>query len=156
MRVLVGLGCGCIVICLELVENLCGGNMNFFGKEASGDCPLDIFENLFARKRPRPVEPAIIQDENNNTVENSQKKKLEVLYDGYFYDVTDFIERHPGGKIMELYTESGEDATIAIHQFHYRSLKMVLARMKGLKKRPALEEEGIKNNFRKNTNKTVL
>ncbi len=88
-----------------------------------------------------------IKNEENQKVEKvkpekSESKVLEVLCDGYYYDVTDFIARHPGGDIINLYVESGEDATIPIQQFHYRSLKTVMARMKGLKKRKATVEEG--------------
>lgn len=79
--------------------------------------------------------------------EKKESKKLEVLCDGYYHDVTEFIDRHPGGDIINLYVESGEDATIAIQQFHYRSLNMVMARMKGLKKRKATNEEGKKINI---------
>lgn len=116
--------------------------------------PLQTMENLSAGEdgsdsvlRKRMVETG---DRNNNSLESTHPKRVEVLYDGYYYDVTDFIKRHPGGNIIELYTENGEDATIPIQQFHYRSLKTVLARMKGLKKRPATDEEGKKVTVRSN------
>jgi len=63
--------------------------------------------------------------------------KKEILCDGYFYDVTEWVKRHPGGKIIEFYTDSGEDATLAIQQFHQRSTKRIKAIMSSLKKRPA-------------------
>ncbi|CAL8085966.1 unnamed protein product [Orchesella dallaii] len=93
--------------------------------------------SLLLRKR---MTSAVIGHNNNNVEEKRGAKKLEILYDGYFYDVTKFIKQHPGGDIIELY-ENGDDATLAIQQFHYRSLKMVLAKMKGLPKRPATTEE---------------
>ncbi|CAL8085963.1 unnamed protein product [Orchesella dallaii] len=93
-------------------------------------------ESLILRKRMTSETSAY----ESESVEKRGGKKLEILYEGYFYDVTEFIKRHPGGNIIELY-QNGEDATIAIQQFHYRSLKMVLARMKGLPKRPATTEE---------------
>lgn len=65
----------------------------------------------------------------------------EILCDGYFYDVTDFISRHPGGSIIKYYTQSGEDATHAIQQFHQRSAERVRSMMKAFKKRPALDSE---------------
>jgi len=65
------------------------------------------------------------------------KKKLEILYDGFFYDVTEFINRHPGGNIIKFYTEPGEDATLALEQFHHRSIDKVKLIMKSLPKRPA-------------------
>lgn len=39
--------------------------------------------------------------------------------------MTDWIPKHPGGKIIEFYCNSGEDATQAIQQFHFRSLDRV-------------------------------
>jgi hypothetical protein len=67
--------------------------------------------------------------------------KKEILYDGSYYDVTEWVKRHPGGKIIEFYTESGEDATHAIQQFHQRSTRKVMGIMGSLKKRPANENE---------------
>lgn len=67
--------------------------------------------------------------------------RKEVLFDGYFYDVTDFVKRHPGGSIIEYYTKNGEDATHAIQQFHQRSTKRVTAIMNSLKRRPASDSE---------------
>lgn len=67
--------------------------------------------------------------------------RKEVLFDGYFYDVTDFVKRHPGGSIIEYYTKNGEDATHAIQQFHQRSTKRVTGIMNSLKKRPASDSE---------------
>ncbi|KAJ6647039.1 Acyl-lipid (8-3)-desaturase [Pseudolycoriella hygida] len=67
--------------------------------------------------------------------------KKEILIDGYYYDVADFIKKHPGGSIIEYYTKSGEDATLAVQQFHLRSMKRVTGIMSSLKKRPAPENE---------------
>jgi len=64
--------------------------------------------------------------------------RKEIYYEGYLYDVTDWIPDHPGGKIIEFYTDEGEDATIPIQQFHQRSIKQILARMKTFSKRPAI------------------
>lgn len=65
----------------------------------------------------------------------------EILCDGYFYDVTNFIKKHPGGSIIEFYTKNGEDGTHAIQQFHQRSIKIVKIMLKSFKKRPALDSE---------------
>lgn len=65
----------------------------------------------------------------------------EILCDGYFYDVTDFISKHPGGSIIKYYTKSGEDASHAIQQFHQRSAKRVRMMMKAFKRRPASDFE---------------
>lgn len=67
--------------------------------------------------------------------------RKEILFDGYFYDVTDFIKRHPGGSVITYYTKRGEDATHAIQQFHHRSINKVNAMMSSLKKRPASDTE---------------
>lgn len=67
--------------------------------------------------------------------------RKEVLFDGHFYDVTDFIKKHPGGSIIEYYTKTGEDGTHAIQQFHQRSIKRVKGIMSSFKKRPATDSE---------------
>lgn len=69
------------------------------------------------------------------------KDRKEILFDGYFYDVTDFVKKHPGGSIIEYYTKTGEDSTHAIQQFHQRSIKRVRAIMGSFKKRLALDCE---------------
>jgi cytochrome b involved in lipid metabolism len=76
---------------------------------------------------------------NEETVQGNNTK--EVYYKGYFYDVTEWVRRHPGGKIIEFYTKKGEDATLPIQEFHNRSIKKVTAIMNSLKKRPATLEE---------------
>lgn len=67
--------------------------------------------------------------------------RKEILFDGYFYDVTDFVKKHPGGSIIEYYTKNGEDGTHAIEQFHQRSMKRVKVIMSSFKKRPASDSE---------------
>ncbi len=71
-------------------------------------------------------------------------ERKELLVDGYFYDVTDFVKRHPGGSIIEFYTKAGEDSTHAITQFHHRSIDRVHKIMSSFKRRPALDSESIK------------
>ena len=63
--------------------------------------------------------------------------KQEIYYGGYYYDVTSFISRHPGGKVIEFYIDKSEDATIPIQQFHGGSIKKVIALMNTLHKRQA-------------------
>jgi hypothetical protein len=60
--------------------------------------------------------------------------RKEILYEGHYYDVTHWIRRHPGGNIIQFYTECGEDATLAVQQFHQRSMGKVAGIMRGLKK----------------------
>lgn len=67
--------------------------------------------------------------------------RKEILFDGFFYDVTDFISKHPGGPIIKYYTEKGEDSTQAIQQFHLRSIEKIRLMMGALKKRPASKSE---------------
>ncbi|XP_035714578.1 acyl-lipid (8-3)-desaturase isoform X2 [Folsomia candida] len=69
------------------------------------------------------------------------KQRNEILYEGHFYDVTNWIDRHPGGKIIQFYTAPGEDATLAVQQFHNRSLPKTLAIMRGLPRRKATPED---------------
>ena len=73
--------------------------------------------------------------------ESTVSSVKEVLYDGYFYDVTNFVKKHPGGSIIEYYTQHGEDATHSIQQFHQRSTKKVSAIMNSFKKRKAHDDE---------------
>jgi hypothetical protein len=90
----------------------------------------------------------------NNTSEPLLSEQVkaegkEILYEGFYYDVSSFIQRHPGGNVIKFYTEPGEDATMAIQQFHHRSIKQVLGIMKSLPKRPASQ---VKGNLIKNPN----
>jgi hypothetical protein len=80
-------------------------------------------------------------------IANNSSKKCEILYDGHFYDVTQWIPRHPGGNVIKFYTEGGEDATLAIQQFHHRSLRQVQGIMKSFQKRIALPEERMELYF---------
>lgn len=77
----------------------------------------------------------------SNESTNEKKGKYEILANGYFYDVSNFYERHPGGELINMYLNTHEDATIAIQQFHYRSTKRVEAILKSFPKRVATEEE---------------
>ncbi|XP_037040920.1 acyl-lipid (8-3)-desaturase-like isoform X2 [Bradysia coprophila] len=72
---------------------------------------------------------------------HTKVERKEILYSGYFYDVTEFIKKHPGGRIITYYTQTGEDSTVAVQQFHSRSMKRVNIMMNTLKKRPASSSE---------------
>jgi len=72
-------------------------------------------------------------------IKNSQPK-FEILYEGFLYDVSSFIPRHPGGNIIRFYTEPGEDATLAIQQFHHRSMDRIVKIMKTFPKRIATDK----------------
>jgi len=88
------------------------------------------------------IRDATQDNENLIQEENAMKiGKKEILYDGYFYDVTNFIDRHPGGSVIEYYTNTNEDATCPIMMFHHRSKKKVDAIMNTLPRRPAMEHE---------------
>jgi hypothetical protein len=68
---------------------------------------------------------------------NSTETRKEVLYKGTLYDVTDFVRRHPGGRIIEMYARPGEDASDAFDQFHRRSIDKVMKTLGTLPSRPA-------------------
>jgi hypothetical protein len=40
--------------------------------------------------------------------------RLEIRYQDWYYDVTNFVLKHPGGNVIFFYTEKGEDATQGI------------------------------------------
>ncbi|ODM91448.1 Fatty acid desaturase 2 [Orchesella cincta] len=84
-------------------------------------------------------------------------QRKEILYDGFYYDVTDFIQRHPGGnEIISYFTNPGEDATVAIQQFHARSIEKIHSIMKSFKRRPATEtEDNYENQMTKEKNKAL-
>lgn len=87
-----------------------------------------------------------MKEMKENPFSESKEKDIrkEILYDGYFYDVTEFIKKHPGGTVIEYYTEKGEDATHAVQQFHKRSKEKVSLMMNGLKRRqPAPNESDL-------------
>jgi len=74
------------------------------------------------------------QQNLDNTRPPSTKQRKEIIYEGDVYDVTDWVSRHPGGRIIEFYTQPGEDSTLAIQQFHNRSMLRVSGLMKSMKK----------------------
>jgi len=85
--------------------------------------------------------PPNVQGVSPEPQPQSAQEKKEVYYNGYFYDVTDWIRKHPGGNIIKFYTKQGEDASLAIQEFHNRSTKKVLSIMSSLKKRPATPKD---------------
>ncbi|ODM92744.1 Fatty acid desaturase 2 [Orchesella cincta] len=81
------------------------------------------------------------QQKKNDSNSITAPAKKEILCDGWYYDVTDFARRHPGGSIIEYYTKNNEDATLAIQQFHQRSTARVKAILKSFKRRPATDAD---------------
>lgn len=76
--------------------------------------------------------------------EAGSAEKLEVLYDGVMYDVTNM--KHPGGSVIKFYAGKGIDATQAFDNFHVRS-KKASKMLKSLPSRPAeavVKKEKIK------------
>jgi cytochrome b involved in lipid metabolism len=90
--------------------------------------------------RSHPHQEEQVNNETNNN-HGANEKRLEILFEGNYYDVTHFIQRHPGGNVIKFYTEKGEDATQAIQQFHNRSIHQIHIILKSFKKRPALDNE---------------
>jgi len=90
--------------------------------------------------------PQLTDHSNNLKIDsnlNCEPKRLELQYNGYLYDVTSFIQRHPGGRIIEMFLKTGEDSFNAVQQFHFRSMTKVSAIMESLPKRPITEAKGI-------------
>lgn len=67
--------------------------------------------------------------------------KKEILYEGEYYDITNWIPYHPGGNVIKFYTKPGEDATAAVQQFHYRSKDKVLQILGSFQRRAPGEGE---------------
>ncbi|CAL8112317.1 unnamed protein product [Orchesella dallaii] len=88
--------------------------------------------------------------------EDRVNKVKEILYDGVYYNVTDFIGIHPGGRqIMEYFCTAGEDATLPIQQFHSRTIGKVNGLLKSFKKRPASDLEDVKTQKVQEKNKQL-
>jgi len=85
--------------------------------------------------------PQLPDSENTVKTLKPSSGRQEIYYDGYFYDVTEWIPRHPGGGVIKFFTQKGEDATIPIQQFHKRSWKKILGILKSLRRRPAEPNE---------------
>lgn len=108
-------------------------------------CAINIYfirKKILSASTPQTMNSTELNEKIETTHKEMKNLELiagrkEILFDGYFYDVTDFIKKHPGGRIISYYTNSGEDSTHAIQQFHYRSIKRVKVMMNSLKKRPA-------------------
>ena len=73
-----------------------------------------------------------------------ETNKLELRFDGDDYDITSWAKHHPGGGVIRFYTEEGEDASIAIRQFHQRSISKVMSMLRSFKSRPATMTEECK------------
>ncbi|XP_021968628.2 acyl-lipid (8-3)-desaturase-like [Folsomia candida] len=94
---------------------------------------------------PEPMDARCVDDDHiaPKPQQDTGSKKLELLSNGYYYDVTSFVERHPGGPIIQMYLNNCEDATQAIQQFHARSRKRVDAIMNSFPKRKATDADLI-------------
>lgn len=103
-------------------------------------CPPKVANKL----SEKPAQPQV--------VETSKTKVLSI--DGVMYDVTEFLPRHPGGKVLEYYLN--QDATDVFEAMHYHSKKAKLV-LKSLPKvsgngLPTIENDGDKpfvQDFRK-------
>jgi len=102
--------------------------------------PIDYFSSSDTLKYVKEELPG--DSDSTDSIKTPDPSKVELLYDGYFYDVTSWIKRHPGGDVINLYTSSGEDSSVAIRQFHLRTFDRVMTIMKMLPKRPAVVEKG--------------
>lgn len=62
----------------------------------------------------------------------------EILINGRFYDITDFT--HPGGSIINFFSNSGADASLSFNEFHHKSSRAQLY-LRSLKSRKASSDE---------------
>mmetsp|Transcript_12026 Transcript_12026/g.14294 ORF Transcript_12026/g.14294 Transcript_12026/m.14294 type:complete len:419 (+) Transcript_12026:47-1303(+) len=67
----------------------------------------------------------------------------EMLIKGNWYQVENFVKRHPGGRILNFYR--GKDATQAYREFHQRSERADRL-LKSLKSRPADKGDAVVDN----------
>mmetsp|Transcript_4546 Transcript_4546/g.11090 ORF Transcript_4546/g.11090 Transcript_4546/m.11090 type:complete len:2751 (-) Transcript_4546:1570-9822(-) len=97
--------------------------MGYVGKSSQED---DILLVGKAAATPVPA-PTAASDTN----------KMEIMIDGKIVDVTNYVKKHPGGRILEFMKNT--DATDAFSQFHHRSerAKKVL---RSLPKRDCVDE----------------
>ena len=84
--------------------------------------------------------PEALREDQENKGDMSGPR-TELCFDGDYYNVATWAKHHPGGKIIEFYTEKGEDASIAIRQFHLRSMPKVMSILKSLKCRSGCDTE---------------
>lgn len=68
--------------------------------------------------------------------------KHEILINSHYYDVINWIPRHPGGNIIKFYTKQGEDASAAFDQFHGRCLNAAEKVLKHLPSREVAKKNG--------------
>ncbi len=71
-----------------------------------------------------------------------ESSNADLLIDGKIYDVTDFIDKHPGGSVIKFYAGKDIDASQAFNQFHCRSKKANVT-MKQYFKRDVTNKEMI-------------
>lgn len=60
--------------------------------------------------------PPIVQNESKN-----ESEKLFLTIEGFRYDITDFVRKHPGGNVIKYYVADQLDATDVFYAFHSRS-----------------------------------
>ncbi|KAI9610889.1 hypothetical protein H4Q26_008733 [Puccinia striiformis f. sp. tritici PST-130] len=84
----------------------------------------DIFTVLPPR-RPHLYQSNTINHDQNHQHSGSEKHKDEksawTIVEGKVYDVTEFLEEHPGGKKI-LLKNCGKDSTELFHQYHTKKI----------------------------------
>ncbi|CAD7929739.1 unnamed protein product [Amoebophrya sp. A25] len=77
--------------------------------------------------------------------DSKETTKMELLIDGKIVDVTSYIGKHPGGRVLEFM--AGTDATDAYNQFHHRSERAnkILQRLPQREPSDAAELESFAN-----------
>jgi len=94
---------------------------------------------MAARPQADPIE-----EFKSQKMESADPKKLELQYNNYAYDVTSFVDKHPGGKIIAMYLKTKEDSFNAVEQFHFRAIDRVHNIMKALPRRPLEIKNGMR------------
>jgi delta8-fatty-acid desaturase len=71
------------------------------------------------------------------SVSNSPEPKARktIIYQGRRYDVTDWLDRHPGGSIIKQFV--GQDVTVPLHMFHDTRGRVIQKLLKAMDAGPA-------------------
>ena len=77
--------------------------------------PSEVHQRIFQEQLPEGKKQEEALEANNN----NETRKL-VGIDGYWYDVTNFVDRHPGGPVIEHFI--GKDASTIFHAYGHSDL----------------------------------
>jgi fatty acid desaturase len=66
---------------------------------------------------------------------NEPKARKTIIYKGRRYDITNWIDRHPGGSVIKRFV--GQDVTVPLHMFHDMRSRVMQRLLKALDAGPA-------------------